>query len=245
LASLTVWDKLAETLCALDASSEAAIESDSLCDSDADSADSDWETSVDSSWERSAETDSETEVAALVERTVDCSADSLSEAIESASLDCWLSIVETDALLWVERLSATESLSDVSWLDEALADVKASALAETELLSDRLASLSTWESEPSLPAEAALACDSTVTWFASEPASSDWLPSEPAASDSAYDWDWGAGAALLAALTLWDCGTSTVSCDVATDSDTVWEAVAALSSSSVSLSVLAESISCA
>jgi hypothetical protein len=40
-ASLTVWDKLTETLCALDASSEAAIESDSLCDSDADSADSD------------------------------------------------------------------------------------------------------------------------------------------------------------------------------------------------------------
>ncbi len=205
-ASLTVWDKLAETLCALDASSEAAIESDSLWDSDADSAESDWETSVDSSWERSAEADSETEVAALVERTVDCSADSLAEAIESASLDCWLSIVETDALLWVERLSATESLSDASWLEEALADVEASALADVERLSDRLVSLSTWESEPSLPTEAALACDSAVTRLASEPTSPDWLPSESAAADSAYDWDcaWGAGAALLAALTFWD-----------------------------------------
>ena len=176
---------------------------------------------------------------------MDCSADSLAEAIESASLDCWLSIAETDALFSVERLCDTESLSDASWLDEALADVEASALADVERLSDRLASLSAWESEPSLPAEAALACDSAVTWLASEPASSDWLPSESAAADSAYDWDcaWGDGATLLAALTFWDCGASTVSCDGATDSEVVWEAEAALSSSSSTLSVLAESIS--
>jgi hypothetical protein len=173
LASLTASERLAETLCAREVSTESTVESDALCDTEALVAEADSLARADSSCDCTAEADADADCTALAERAAD-------------ALACSLATAETDALVSVDVLTSTEEpieadssceaarLADA--LSEALAEAESSALACASPLSDACATLAadavcaSCDAAEALPlsaaavaafaADARLACDS-------------------------------------------------------------------------------------
>ena len=221
LASLTALERLAETLCAREVSTESTVESDALCDTEALVAEADSLARADSSCDCTAEADADADCTALAERAADALAWAVAASSDALSLACSLATAETNALVSVDTLASTDALIEadpsceaarlVDALSEALAEAESSALACASPLSDACATLAANPVCTSCDAAEALPLSvAAVAAFA---------------ADARLAWD------------------SCPLCDGATYSDCDCEADAPLSSSDSMLSELAESSS--